>query len=62
MKILIIGNSLKSIYRFRYWMVKKLVSDGYEVVIACPFDVDLYPNQEKISYIRNLILCNLFSI
>jgi len=52
MKILLIGNSLKSIYRFRYWMVKKLVSDGHEVVIACPFDVDLYPNQEKISYIN----------
>jgi glycosyltransferase involved in cell wall biosynthesis len=52
LKILVIANSLQSVYRFRYWMLKKLALDGHDVVIACPFDVELHPKHQSISYIN----------
>jgi glycosyltransferase involved in cell wall biosynthesis len=33
-------------------MLRKLALEGQEVVIACPFDVELYPKHHNISYIN----------
>ena len=52
MKILFIANSLKAVYRFRYWMIKRLSREGHEVFIACPFDDELLSKEKNISYIE----------
>ncbi|MDC1509787.1 glycosyltransferase family 4 protein [Oceanospirillaceae bacterium] len=70
--ILIISNSLKSVFRFRMWMIARMAENGYKIVVAAPFEgispVDtgsiIYVNfdveRKSISLFSNLILMYKF--
>jgi glycosyltransferase involved in cell wall biosynthesis len=42
MKILLLGNSLKGMIKFRWDIIKYLADQGHQIYIVCPFDLEDY--------------------
>ena len=70
--VLIVANSLKSVFRFRKWMITRMAENGYKIIVASPFEgispvdtssivyVDIDFQRKSVSPINNLILMYKF--